>query len=559
MFQRMVWLSSGRALPGIPSAPNAAEGPSLEASFRKNREKFLHVGGPPLSHVFTLERANAPSEPLVVVETEGGREELRYVYDGFDGRSEALLSLHHPEGGDADIRRSLYPVVLSDQPIGRDRRDPLPAPFVLSDVRVDLTAPGGETAELVVHETLVPQRRSVAVLQFHLTSVSYESGFAAINRHPHRVRAVLDESGKRLAFHHEHGDLLVALDAPAPPNRPVKLKFEIEGDYLIRPGGDNFWLLGTSAWFPQPALAGQYYTFHARVKVKKPFVAFAPGKTIARSSEGDFNVVETDVAEPVQFAVVLAGRYEFEEETRNGITIRVASYALRNQRAVKQLSNLAFGIIEYYQRFLGPFPFTEFNILEINAYGFGQAPPAMMFITKEAFNPYIGAANQLYSQGVNERFAHEIAHQYWGHAVKMPSEEEQWLTESFAEYSAALFLRDLKGKSTYQTLLAHWKREASQSSSTAPIPLANRVASPSNGSEGFRIRTDLLYSKGPYLLAALHRELGEETFLTFLKSYQKSFRWKFGSTKSVAGLLAFMTKKDYAPFFEKYYWGTALP
>ena len=27
----------------------------------------------------------------------------------------------------------------------------------------------------------------------------------------------------------------------------------------------------------------------------------------------------------------------------------------------------------------------------------------------------------------------------------------------------------------------------------------------------------------------------------------------------VAGLLQYMTKKDYMPFFDKYYWGTEMP
>ena len=51
---------------------------------------------------------------------------------------------------------------------------------------------------------------------------------------------------------------------------------------------------------------------------------------------------------------------------------------------------MAAEVIAYYEEFLGPFPFPEFNILEINDYGFGQAPPATMFITKEAFDPLPG-------------------------------------------------------------------------------------------------------------------------------------------------------------------------
>ena len=96
---------------------------------------------------------------------------------------------------------------------------------------------------------------------------------------------------------------------------------------------------------------------------------------------------------------------------------------------MKILTNLAFGIIDYYHRFLGPVPMSEINILEINEYGFGHAPPGTMFTTKEAFNHMLGEENQFFSQGINERFAHEIAHQYWGTAVKMPSEEETGMPE----------------------------------------------------------------------------------------------------------------------------------
>jgi aminopeptidase N len=237
----------------------------------------------------------------------------------------------------------------------------------------------------------------------------------------------------------------------------------------------------------------------------------------------------------------------------------VATYALKNPRAMKQLTDLAATIIAFYTGFLGPFPFPEFNIVEIDSFGFGQAPPGFMFITKEAFNPLAGEANQLFSQGVNERFAHEIAHQYWGHAVKMPSDEEAWLSESFAEYSAALFLRTARGESTYRTMVNHWKGQARPAIDVAPIPLADQVSLPSDWTMEDAIRFGLLYAKGPLLLASLHRQLGDDAFLTFFKSYQKSFRWKFGSTKTVQGLLQYMTKKDFSPFFDQNYWGTALP
>jgi hypothetical protein len=401
--------------------------------------------------------------------------------------------------------------------------------------------------------------RGRRVFRFEMLNFLHRSSGEGFESSQYRVKSVRDAARAELPFHHRNHQILVALPTPAPPGRPLQLAFEIEGDFLHRPDGDNYWVLGTEPWFPQPGLSGSYYTVRATVRVKKPFVPFAPGVTLSRREDGDDNVLEVKIDKPVERVIVAAGKYHPAEETRNGVTVRVAAYALSNQRAVKQLTDLAFAIIDYYQRFLGPFPFPEFNIIEINSYGFGQAPPGTMFITQEAFNPYTFEENQLFSQGVNERFAHEIAHQYWGHVVKMPGPEEQWLSESFSEYCAALFLRGFKDKATYQSMVNHWRAKARTAHEAAPIPLAHRVSLPQDPRGNWVIRTGLIYDKGAYLLATLHKELGDETFLTFLKSYQKSFAWKFGSTRQVYGLLKAITGKDYQPFFEQHYWGTGLP
>jgi aminopeptidase N len=239
----------------------------------------------------------------------------------------------------------------------------------------------------------------------------------------------------------------------------------------------------------------------------------------------------------------------------------VASYAAENKVATKRLIGLAFDAIKFYDYLLGPFPFEEFNIIEVPQFGWGQAPPATMFITHELFDR-VDPGYGFSEAEVNARFAHEIAHQYWGQVVKMPSLEEQWLTESFADYSAALFIQQAygkQGKAQFDRIRSTWKGNAMQARNDSSIALSNRLATPFEPFLGYDHRRWLLYDKGPLLLDALRKELGDDQFLTFLHSYQKSFAWKFGTTRDVAGLLSYMTKKDYAPFFDKYYWGTEAP
>ena len=556
-FTRLLWVVSPEKLPET----SRLGATPLKAAFDAHREKFSHKRGARLPVELAYRRLTAPDSPFGWVEMEGGAEDLLYERGGQENGFERLSFVHGLASGEAKLKDMLVATTLSEQPVGRDPRDPPKARFVLTDVDLEVRGTTGDAVSLLVVETLVPQREPLDVFRFELRNGVFGTlGAHLSGARDERLEKVTDGEGHSVGWYRGDGELLVQTRRAVTPGQPIQLRFEIAGNFLVHPGGSNFWQLGVWAWFPQPELCEQYYTLHALVRVKKPYVPFAPGKTLRRVEEGDENVVETKLDVPVQFAVVLAGDYSFHEEVKNGVTIRVATYALKNDRAIKQLTNLAAAVIEFYEGFLGPFPFPEFDIVEIDSYGFGQSPPGIMFITKEAFNPLGGTVeNQLYSGGVNERFAHEIAHQYWGHVVKMPSDEEQWITESFAEYAAALFMRAGKGEATYKSIVSHWGPGAKYATDKAPIPLANRVYLSKDTTTEFAIRTGLLYEKGPLLLYALHRELGDQQFLTFLKSYQKSFRWKFGSTKTIASFLQFMTKKDYMPFFEQYYWGTAMP
>ena len=441
------------------------------------------------------------------------------------------MTVNKSEARDPILRKYLWMAPLAGQPIGRDRRDP-PKPRVsLTRVDVNLEASAGNDAKLTVVETLVPRGHAARVLRFNLDRIVLCPGRRESRGAVHNVKSVTDAKGRALEFDHRLDQLLVALPSPLRRRPPITLRFEIDGDFLVRLRGDNYWELGIRPWFPQPSLAGQGYTFHCRARVPKPFVPFAPGETIRRAEEGGDNVLETKVEKPIQYAVILAGKYDMEESVADGVKIRVASYALDNPRGRKQLIGVAAEIIAYYREFLGPFPFPEFNIIEINDYGFGQAPPATMFITKEAFDPLAGDMRRIESQQIAKTFAHEIAHQYWGIVVRIPSDEEQWLAESFSEYCASMFLRDKRSEAAERTLRKHWRRGADFAKEAAPIPLANRVWIRDDALRRAEMRRGLLYDKGPVLLGELEKQIGAEKFRAFLGAVQEKDRWNFGTTK----------------------------
>lgn len=161
--------------------------------------------------------------------------------------------------------------------------------------------------------------------------------------------------------------------------------------------------------------------------------------------------------------------------------------------------------------------------------------------------------------GVNERFAHEVAHQWWGHGVRTPSFSEQWLSESFAEYCSAFFLRRVAGHEAYDSFLRRWRRGAGETKGSVPILLAHRLHAKNDQIQAERLRTQLLYGKGPLVLAAIHREIGDEAFLTFLASVQAALGGQAATTRRVEEVLEAVTKRDWTPFFDRFVRGTEIP
>jgi hypothetical protein len=374
-------------------------------------------------------------------------------------------------------------------------------------------------------------------------------------------REAKPESASAHPFHHRSDTILVQLPEATTGGQAFTLTFEYGGPILVRPGGDNYWELGVEPWFPQPELNGQAYSVHALFQTHKDDIPVSGGRTIRREKNEQGNLLEVSIDHPTQFFTVMAGAYSITEETKDGQTIRVATYADNGGRMEQRLQNIARQTITYYEQLFEKFPFEEFNVIQVNAVGFGQAPPGMLKITNEAFNAKTDILSSFFIKGINQRFAHEIAHQYWGHLVKMPSHEEQWITESFANYTSALALRTMKGQgpTAFEGLLNRWRNQASAYADDGTIPFANRLRWLDNPRGSFLARTTLLYEKGALILAALHKDMGDRAFATFMKSVIANFRWKGATTASIEQLATMAGRKDYGPLFRDCYWGTQMP
>jgi aminopeptidase N len=118
-----------------------------------------------------------------------------------------------------------------------------------------------------------------------------------------------------------------------------------------------------------------------------------------------------------------------------------------------------------------------------------------------------------------------------------------------------------KGPATFEIIVKDWEAKAKLATKAASIPTANFLhPNPSSDPASPRYRQSLVYSKGAFLLACLHQELGEQKFMQFLRHYQKSFPWYPPSfNQDVPDLLKAVSGKDYQAWMDRYFYGTEMP
>ena len=468
-----------------------------------------------------------------------------------------------------------YSERLAAQPIGRAWWEAENLELAATDTEIEVRNEKGRHVRVTTRTRLQPLRDGLEILPLWLVDGTLDR---AGDWHEFRiVRLAVD--GRPAPYVHRNGSLLVALPRESKRGDSLRLEVEAEGDILEQPSGDSYWRLGGEAWYPKPGTGGQEWAeIRITAEVRSPFLPFAGGEVLDRGKSGELSRVRTRLEAPMEAAMVLAGKYKTVTEEQDGDRVHVSSYASVKKEAARSVAQVVLSVKDCLETWLGvPYPFQDLQVIEVQQWGWGQAPPGLIFITQEAFltraSSRIDSATELgaatTARGINERVAHEVAHGWFPHVAKVVRPEENWLSESLADYTSAVCLAQRmankrEGKQRFERQLRKWKILSKEAGDAASVYLAHHL---SGDADDWRIRRALLYGRGPLVLHAIRQELnrqqGEEKggrlFFAWIRSYVKNFTFKTAETRHLIAILNQITGQDWQPFFERHIYGTETP
>ena len=236
-----------------------------------------------------------------------------------------------------------------------------------------------------------------------------------------------------------------------------------------------------------------------------------------------------------------AARYQVKRLTQGGRQLRayyfpknagepqnelqISKQRPQNEKNVEQALQTSSDIIDFFSQTLCPYPSGGFSLVQKSAYkGFAYGVSA--YVVLNGF------------ESCDERFlAHEIAHQWWGNLIHPVGEAERWLTESFAEYSAFLYLQKMRGEMQVEKDQDFLIREAVN---CTPIRKT---------SFNTRDYENVIYKIGPYVFHALRYVVGDEEFFAILKTFAQEYAHRNATVADFIRLSERVHKESLAWFF----------
>ena len=248
-------------------------------------------------------------------------------------------------------------------------------------------------------------------------------------------------------------------------------------------------------WFPYNPDLGDF-TFAIEVKCEPAYTVCSYGKC---QNDGGLWQVNWDL--PTNDIVLVMGK-DIQQHSieKAACKVHVNSVTLRQETAKTLMADVSSIIANYDAWFSGPTP-EEISIIQSpRKKGGGYSRRGLVVLGGLQDEHYVE-----HREGYTRYLGHELAH-FWWHQANTASWED-WLNESFAEFSALMVVRQIFGEQSFEKRLAA-KQETCVNSS--PIWGVDRAdISTENKRKSIEIA---LYKKGPLILAELEDLIGKENF-----------------------------------------------
>lgn len=276
-------------------------------------------------------------------------------------------------------------------------------------------------------------------------------------------------------------------------------------------------------WFPI-LFDKTEFTYKVNISIDPSYTVFSIGEHFQDDNINTFkNVYPTS-----DIVIVASQDLKIRIEQIQSHKLYLVYYSLGHE-TIDILINDIDHIYEYFNNIFGKNEGSIALVESKREKGGGYSRPGGLFLPGFENADYIQ-----YRIGYQRYLAHEVSHNWWQLADSTTWQD--WLNESFAEYSALMFLRETSGIEEFNKRIKGFMENISD---TLPIWEIDR-----NDENAHTV----LYEKGPVLLYRLEAKIGNDAFISLCQGILEE---KIRTTEDFLKYLEYHIDKETRVWFEK--------
>lgn len=216
------------------------------------------------------------------------------------------------------------------------------------------------------------------------------------------------------------------------------------------------------------------------------------------------------------------------------VPVSVVTYPEDSAWAVNGPFKRAGEIVTWFSSLVGPFPYDRLSHVQSTTIFGGMENPTAIFYDTKAYSS---------KKLSEETVAHETAHQWFGDAATEDDWHHLWLSEGFATYFGALWVRHVSGDTAFKRRMQE-HRTAVINSKVTTRPIIDTAAKDLMG-----LLNTNNYPKGAWVLHSLRGMLGDSAFFGALRQYYLLYRDSTALTSDLVQVVNRVAGKDLTWYF----------
>ncbi len=245
------------------------------------------------------------------------------------------------------------------------------------------------------------------------------------------------------------------------------------------------------------------------------------------------------------FAVQLAANI-------NGIPITSWVFPENRDSGFSQYA-IAKTILPFYMNYIGPYPYKKLaNVQSKTVFG-GMENAGNIFYYQNSVKADSVSHEDYIS--LEELFAHEEAHQWFGDEASEIDWQHVWLSEGFATYMTHLYFEHRYGEDSLKRRMQADRDKVIGFYKKRKTPVVDYTS----GNNILQLLNANSYEKGGWILHMLRRKLGNALFQKGLRTYYEFYKGKNASTEDFKKVMENIGKQNLQVFFKQWLYTPGHP